>query len=89
MKDMAQLTLKWGVNHKMTTAIKGSQEGLNQIEVPLFEWYYSDKTKEIYQYNEGVYEAYTPYTPQQGLLPTHPSNFYSHHQLKVIPNDVV
>ena len=48
MKDMAQLARQLGVNCKMTTAIKGSGQGLNRIEVPLFEWYYSDNTKEIY-----------------------------------------
>ena len=71
------------------TSIKGSQQGLHQIEVPLFGCYYSDKIKEIYQYNEGVFEAYAPYTPQQGLQPTHLSIVYNHHHLKVIPDDAM
>ena len=89
MKDMARLAHKRGVNRKLTNATKGVRTGLNRIEVPIFEWYYSEETREIYRYDSGVFEAYAPYTPQTALRPTHPTIFYNHHHLKVIPNDAV
>lgn len=67
MNDMARLAHKWGMNQKMMTAIKGLRHGLNRIEVPLFEWYYSKNTKEISRYDCGVFEAYSTYMSQPAL----------------------
>ena len=77
------------VNRKMTNAIKGYCQGLDRIEVPIFEWYYSDRTKEIYRYVQGVFKAYAAHTPQAALRATNPTRFYLHHHLKVIPDDAV
>ena len=49
MKEMARLARERGVNRRMTAAIKGSRAGLDRIEIPDHEWYYSVKTKEIYR----------------------------------------
>ena len=65
---MARLTHEMGVDRKITDTTKGAWHGLNQIEVPFFEWYYSEERKEFYQYNNGVFEAYAPYTPQTALI---------------------
>ena len=37
----------------------------------------------------GVFEAYAAYSPQAALKPTHPTVFYTHHHLKVLPPDAV
>lgn len=89
MKSMAAMAKMRAVNRKMTTAIKGPRRGLDHIEIPKYEWFYSNVTKEIYRYTKGVFEAYAAYSPQPGLQPTNPTKFYSHHHLKVIPEDAV
>ena len=52
MKDTAALVHERGVNRKMTTAIKGFQHSLDQIEVPLCVRHYSSYAKEIYHYDK-------------------------------------
>ena len=89
MKTMAQRAQERGVNRKMTNTIKGPRKGLDWIEVPLYEWFYSDKEKELYRYQSGVFEAYAAKRPTPGLIPTNPREFYSHHHLKVLPPDAV
>ena len=63
--------------------------GLNRTEVLIFEWYYSEGTTEIYRYDNEVFEAYAPYTPQTALRPNHPTIFYNHHHLKFIPDNAI
>ena len=46
-------------------------------------------TKELYHYDSGVFEAYAAKTPQFGLQPTHPMSVYTHHHLKVLPEDSI
>ena len=58
MKDMAALAHERGVDRNMTNAIRGFQRSLDQIEVPLRVWHYSDYGKEIYCYDKGVFEAH-------------------------------
>ena len=55
----------------------------------MYEWYYSHTQKELYQYTDGVFEAHAAYTPQEALQPTHPVQFWTHHHLKVLPDDAV
>ena len=87
MNDMARLAKERGVNRKLTNATKGTRQSLDRIEVPKYEWFYSQMTKELYHYDSGVFEAYAAQTPQVGLQPTHPVSFYTHHHLKVLPED--
>ena len=89
MEEMKQRAQLRAVNRKLTNAIKGTRGSLDRVEIPKYEWFYSDTTKEVYRYNEGVFEAHAPYTPQQALRPTNPTRFYKHHHLKVIPDDAV
>ena len=89
MKNMAALAHEYGVNRKMTNAIKGYRRSLDRVEVPLYTWHYSDSAKEIYRYDKGVFEAHAAYTPKAALQPTHPTKFYLHHHLKVPPDDTV
>ena len=42
---------------------------------------------ELYQYGQGMFESYAVITPQPGLKPTSPINFYTHHKLKVLAAD--
>ncbi len=62
---------------------------LDRIKVPLYKWHYSPKTKELYRYDQGVFEAYEPLTPQIGLQPTDPTRFYLRLHLKVLPEDAL
>jgi hypothetical protein len=89
MKSMAKRARERGVNRKMTTVIKGARSSLDRIKVPIFEWFYSPRTTEIYRYDSGVFEAYSPKSCQEGLRPTNPTIFYNHHHLKVLPTDAV
>ena len=89
MENMVALADNRGVNIKMTSAIKGFWHSLNQIEVLLYDWHYSNYDKEIYWDHKGVYEAQVAYSPQPALQPTHQTTFYSNHHLKVPPTDTV
>jgi hypothetical protein len=77
------------VNRKLTALVKGAHQGLNLIEVPVGEWFYSRSNREIYRYDHGVFECYSPWSPTPSLIPTHPWKFYSHHHLKVPHEDIV
>ena len=67
MNDMARLAKERGVNRKLTNATKGTRQSLDQIEVPKYEWFYSQMTKELYHFDSGVFEAYAAHTPPFGL----------------------
>ena len=73
----------------MTNAIKGYHHSLDRVDVPLYTCHYSDTAKEIYRYDKGVFEAHAAFTTQAALKPTHPTKFYPHHHLKVLPTDTV
>ena len=55
---MAKKTAEIELNRKITCAIKGSKAGLDRIEVPTHEWFYSHSTKDIFHYISGVFEAH-------------------------------
>ena len=59
------------------------------IEIPKHEWYYSETTKDLLRYDDGVFEACTAYSPSSDLIPDNPTLFYTHHHLKGIPLDAV
>ena len=90
MKQMARIAREQGVNRKMNSSVKGPRSGLNRIKIPMdkYKWFYSKTTKEIYKYDQGVFEVHSPYSAQPSLQPTHPTQFYGHHHLKVPPNDI-
>ena len=51
--------------------------------------FYLVRSNEIYRYDQGVFEAHIAHTPQPGLIPTAPKSFYTHHHLKVPPDNTV
>ena len=89
MKAMERRTTKIELNRKLNITIKGPRIGLNMIEIPKLEWYYSETTKYLLRYNDGVFEAYTAFSPSPDLIPDNPTLFYTHHHLKAIPLDAV
>ena len=89
MKDMARLAQERAVNRKIAAAIHGPRRGLDRVEVPLYEWHFSPQSSELFRFHQGVFEAYSPHSPQPGLRPTNPTSFYTHHSLKVPPPDIV
>ena len=80
MATMVQVAANRNMNRKLTSAIKGSRQGLNRIEIPTHEWYYSEKEEEIYRYDDGVFEAHSAMNSETG-------RYYPHHHLKVLPPD--
>jgi len=46
-------------------------------------------TKESYHYDSVIFEVYAAQMPQVDLQPTHPTSFYTHHHLKVLPEDAI
>jgi hypothetical protein len=89
MEQMLRMEKEREVNRKLSALMEGPRQSLDWIEVPTGVWYYSHKNKEIYRYNQGVFEAYSPWTPTRNLIPTSPWKFYKHHHLKVPPDDIV
>ena len=89
MKAMERRTIEMELNRKLNIAIKGLRTGLNMIKIPKHEWYYSKKTKDLLRYDDGVFEAYTAFSPSPDLIPENPILFYTHHHLKAIPLDAV
>ena len=89
MKDMQRLAEERSTNHNMISAINGSRRGLDRIEVPMYTRFYSARAYEIYYYDQGVSEAHAAHAPQPGLIPTTPKSFYTHHHLKVPPDDTI
>jgi hypothetical protein len=50
------------------------------IQVPTHDWFYSEKSNELFHYSEGVFECY----------PSRPDGtFFPHHTLKVLEGDAV
>ena len=66
------------VNRKLTAITKGPHCQIDRIQVPVHDWFHSEKSKEIYHFDKGVWEAYPMKTP---------SLYFSHHTLKVLPED--
>ncbi len=70
------------MNRKLSAVIKGTHRQLDRIQIPTGDWYYSDKSNEIYHYDMGVWEAYPRKEPR-------PHEYFRHHTLKVVPDDAV
>lgn len=69
------------LHQKLTRITKGSREGLDYIEIPTSEWYYSPSLNEIYHYDQGLFECHVATTSD-------PSKFHTHSSLKVPPSDL-
>lgn len=72
------------MHQKLTRITKGNHGGLDYIEVPSSEWYYSPGTNELYHYDKGVFEAHPA---QRRKRKRSTWIFHPHHSLKVIPDD--
>ncbi|KAL7505232.1 hypothetical protein ACHAXN_004474 [Cyclotella atomus] len=78
--EMKQTTEEAMVNKRLTSILKGSHERLTMIQVPTYDWFYSEKSNELFHYSEGVFECY----------PSRPDGtFFPHPTLKVLEGDAV
>ncbi|NCG03282.1 MAG: hypothetical protein GWP22_07470, partial [Actinomycetales bacterium] len=78
MRIMIRTARERASNRKLTAITKGLRRGLDGIQVPTHDWFYSPSTNEIFHYSDGVFEAYP--SAQDGT-------FYCHHSLKVLHED--
>jgi hypothetical protein len=78
--DIAEKKLERNaVNRKLTAITKGPRGALKMIQVPNHDWFYSESTRELYHYHNGVFEAHPAATE---------TLFHSHHTRKVLPSGV-
>ena len=82
LAKMKKKVEEFQVNRKLSAVIKGTHRQLDRIQIPTGNWYYSYKSKEIYHYDMGVWEAYPRKEPR-------PHEYFRHHTLKVVPDDAV
>ena len=76
---MIRVAEERSTNRKLTAITKGNKDGaLDRIKIATYDWFYSAQTEELYHYEEGNFEAY----PQK-----EGNKFYTHHFLKVLPED--
>ena len=68
------------LQRKLTNIAKGSQSSLDHVEVPTHDWYHSSKKKEIYHFDNGIFETH-------GLIQGQINQYHRHHTIKVIPLD--
>ena len=80
LQTMVRNLRERSMHKKLTRIAKGARSGLDFIEVPTGEWYYSPSNDELYHYDKGVFEAHA-------ADPSTQSHFLLHHSLKVIPDD--
>ena len=82
VNQMIHTARDWAVNRKLTAVTKGRHTALDRIKVPAHEWYYSRKADEVYQYDQGNFEAYP-------AVEAGAHSFSHNHVLKVLPADVL
>lgn len=80
MESMIQTTKNNAVNRKLSMITKGRRGVLDRIQVPIHHWLYSPSKRELYHYDDGVFEAYPA---------SDDATFHRHHTLKVPSTDVV
>lgn len=80
MNAMIATTKTNAVNRKLSMITKGRRGVLDRIQLPVHEWLYSPSKRELYHYDEGVFEAYPA---------SEDGTFHRHHTLKVPSSDVV
>jgi len=69
------------MHQKLSRIAKGAHQGLDFIEIPTGEWYYSRTSNELYHYTQGVFESHP--------ADKRPRRFLADHTLKVIPADAM
>ena len=82
LKTMIRKIHMQSMNSKLNMVTHGERAGLDHIEIPKGEWFYSCQTNELYRYNEGVFEAYPWIEDNQNV-------YHKQHVLKVILDDTV
>ncbi|KAL7523469.1 hypothetical protein ACHAWF_003332, partial [Thalassiosira exigua] len=82
LKEMVRNLHDRQMHQKLTHMVKGAHVGLDYIEVPTAEWYYSPSNDELYHYDNGVFEAHAPDRATR-------CHHFVHHVLKVVPDDAV
>lgn len=79
LKNMYNQISSNSINRKLSTVTKGPRGTLRLVQVPTHDWFYSHHNRELYHYQNGVFEAY----PSAGN-----DFFHSHHTRKVLANNV-
>ena len=79
-RDMCRIAESRAVNWKLTCILKSRSGAIDRIEIPTHEWFYSERSNELYHYDKGNFESYP-----------HKENgkYHLHHTLKVPDNDIV
>ncbi len=78
--SMKQTARDCAMNRKLSLLTKGLKGSLDRVQIPTALWYLSCSKREIYHYDDGVFEAY----PESSLDAYHP-----HHTIKVPAEDAV
>ena len=79
LRNMRSQITKSAVNRKLTAITKGQRGALKMILIPTHEWFYSESQKELYRYNDGVFEAFPAAMEAQ---------FFTHSSRKMLPDDI-
>jgi hypothetical protein len=80
MRNMKRIAEDRAVDKRLTSVLKGNHSRLTMIQVPTHDWFYSEKSNELFHFTEGVFECY----PRR-----RDGTFYAHHTLKVLEPDAV
>ena len=59
MKRMLQTVREKATNRKLTAILKGPHQSVQSISVPVSTWFHSREKKELYKFNEGVFEPHS------------------------------
>ena len=86
MEHMKKTTIERQINRKLTAVTKGTHRQLDRIQIPTWDWYYSESSRELFHYDNGVWEAY-PEQARNFQTADQPTKYCTHHTLKVIPED--
>ena len=78
MKEMIRRVEERTVNHKLLAITKDTHRQLDRIQIPNHNWFHLPKSRELFHYDDGVFEAYPA---------TNTSTFFKHHTIKVLPKD--
>ena len=80
VKSMLRSARDSAINRKLTIVTKGRRGILDRITVPTHDWFLSERHKEIYHYDDGIFEAYPHQTGD---------HYYAHHTIKVLADDAL
>ena len=80
LKQMNHNLTSRAANKKLSIVSKGSLKTFDKIQVPTHDWFYSAKSNELIQHEDGNFLAHA--SDGKG-------RFHEHHTLKVMPSDAV